>query len=339
MKGSTLGPLTKWGVGPYTDGLFTQSNFGIITRLTLWLRPKCSHFQSFIFQIDTHEKLAEVMDSWRSMTISGFNASLRIFNDVRMISFAQRFPDNESKPLSESARKLLRDKMKIGKWIGLGAVYPVSPLHAEADREYIKTGIGHLVDSLVFYDEATVAPRYEKADTQERQYLDFVFNKSLLRGNVSRAGLNMVYWRKPSGVRVGDLHEDGCGVLWYCPAIPFRGKDARTAVAICEKICLKYGFELNIGFLFISQRALDITGAICYDRNIKGEDRRAMACHNELMMLLNAEGYSPYRLGIQSMNMMKFKAKAMLSFQERLKEAIDPNGVLAPGHYELGKRK
>jgi 4-cresol dehydrogenase (hydroxylating) len=140
-------------------------------------------------------------------------------------------------------------------------------------------------------------------------------------------------------VRVGDLHEDGCGVLWYCPAIPFRGKDARTAVAICEKICLKYGFELNIGFLFISQRALDITGAICYDRNIKGEDRRAMACHNELMMLLNAEGYSPYRLGIQSMNMMKFKAKAMLSFQERLKEAIDPNGVLAPGHYELGKRK
>jgi len=29
----------KWGVGPVLDGLFTQSNLGIVTRMTIWLMP------------------------------------------------------------------------------------------------------------------------------------------------------------------------------------------------------------------------------------------------------------------------------------------------------------
>ena len=28
---------SKWGYGPYLDGLFTQSNLGIITKLGIWL--------------------------------------------------------------------------------------------------------------------------------------------------------------------------------------------------------------------------------------------------------------------------------------------------------------
>jgi hypothetical protein len=32
-----LAPLSSMPAGPYLDGLFTQSNFGIVTRATLWL--------------------------------------------------------------------------------------------------------------------------------------------------------------------------------------------------------------------------------------------------------------------------------------------------------------
>ena len=339
MEGSKLGPLAKWGVGPYVDGLFTQSNFGVITSLTVWLRPKTDHFLSFIFHTDSAPALSKVMEEWRAMGLQGLNASLRIFNDVRMISFAQRFPEDEQRPLSDHARAALRRKMRIGKWIGLGAVYPVSALHAAADKRFIEERIGALVDSMEFFDQQSVDTKMKTATEQERGFLDFMFNKTLLRGNVSRAGMNMVYWRKPQDINVGDLHQDRCGVLWYCPAIPFTGKDVGKAIEICDRICKKYGFELNIGFLFISQRALDITGALCYDRDVRGEDQRAMACHNELMDSLNNEGYSPYRLGIQSMNMMKHKSKSGQKFYAALKNVIDPYNVLAPGHYENVKKK
>jgi 4-cresol dehydrogenase (hydroxylating) len=58
-----------------------------------------------------------------------------------------------------------------------------------------------------------------------------------------------------------------------------------------------------------------------------------MACHNEIMALLNAQGYTPYRLGIQSMNMINSKDKSVLALTSIIKNALDPANVLAPGHY------
>jgi 4-cresol dehydrogenase (hydroxylating) len=339
IKDTALGPLAKWGVGPYIDGLFTQSNLGIITRLTLWLRAKPSFFQSFIFLVDDEKKLALAMEEWRQMGLQGFQSSLRVFNDMRMISFLERFPENEDKPLRESARKSLRKKLKIGKWIGLGGLYAPSQQHANADKELITKRIGHLVDSISFFDQASVDQQYKDADQGTRNYLDFMFNKTLLRGFTSATGINMTYWRKPKAVPVGDLHRDQCGVLWYCPAIPFTGKDTLRAIRLCTKISKSYGFELNLGFLFISQRTLDITGAICYDRAVKGEDKRAKACHDALMKAMTDEGYSPYRLGIQSMELMKrLQKKSGAELIQRLKNAIDPDGIMAPGHYISTKK-
>ncbi|EIA48351.1 hypothetical protein ACHIUN_00125 [Campylobacter coli] len=30
----------KYGYGPYVDGLFSQSNFGIVTKMGFWMRLK-----------------------------------------------------------------------------------------------------------------------------------------------------------------------------------------------------------------------------------------------------------------------------------------------------------
>lgn len=332
FEGSKLGPLAKWGLGPYIDGLFTQSNLGIITKLTLWLRPKSPYFQSFIFNINKESDLALFFERWREMVLEGFNASLRIFNDVRMISFGQRMPDI-TKPLSEKGLAALRTRHNVGKWIGMGATYPVSERHREADKAYILERIGSLVDDISFYDQKSVDSQYKDADEATRGKLDFLFNKSLLRGNVSKAGIGMLYWRKPKEMEMNEIHQDRCGVLWYCPTVPFTGKDVLKAVSVSQRISKKRGFELNIGFLFISQRALDITGAICYDRNVPGEDKRAMQCHDEIMDAMVSLGYSPYRLGIQSMKLMKHKNGGNKKFMKALKDTLDVKHILAPGHY------
>src|SRR5947209_8373737 len=39
FSSATAAPLYRWGVGPALDGLFSQSNLGIVTRMTVWLMP------------------------------------------------------------------------------------------------------------------------------------------------------------------------------------------------------------------------------------------------------------------------------------------------------------
>ena len=52
FQGSQAAEVYRWGLGPALDGLFTQSNLGIVTRMTVWLMPAPEYFQAFFFRCD-----------------------------------------------------------------------------------------------------------------------------------------------------------------------------------------------------------------------------------------------------------------------------------------------
>jgi 4-cresol dehydrogenase (hydroxylating) len=58
-------PVYRWGVGPYLDGLFTQSNLGIVTQMTVWLMPAPEYFQAF-FSIAEDSQLQALVDTLRA---------------------------------------------------------------------------------------------------------------------------------------------------------------------------------------------------------------------------------------------------------------------------------
>ncbi len=49
FPGTQAGALGRWGVGPSLDGLFSQSNLGIVTRMSVWLMPEPECFQAMFF--------------------------------------------------------------------------------------------------------------------------------------------------------------------------------------------------------------------------------------------------------------------------------------------------
>src|SRR5262249_33621177 len=53
FPGAKAGALGRWGLGPSLDGLFSQSNLGIVTRMTVWLMPAPESFQAFFFLCKT----------------------------------------------------------------------------------------------------------------------------------------------------------------------------------------------------------------------------------------------------------------------------------------------
>ena len=71
------------------------------------------------------------------------------------------------------------------------------------------------------------------------------------------------------------------------------------------------------------------------DRTDPDEVERAHACYEALFAAGQAMGCVPYRLGVQSMALLN-EQHAVPELLQRLKQAVDPQNIIAPGRYGLG---
>ncbi|MEM8567438.1 MAG: FAD-binding oxidoreductase [Bacteroidota bacterium] len=330
-----LAKLSKWGLGPSLDGIFTQSSFGIVTSLTMWLKPRPRHFQSILIHASSDEKMSSMVDKFRQMRLEGLNVSIRIFNDYRLVAFSSQYHEVKKGSQGYLTQEEI-DKIKpegTGKWIGIGGLYSYSKLHARAEREFILNSLEKYDLTIDFIDKEEADLRI-KQDPSKKEEMDFFYYKSSLAGYTTDKAIHMCYWRVPKSISdKKDIHKDECGLFWYCPSIPCTGEDAVIAANRIREICYKYSLEPNVGFLFISERALDITGAICFDKSQSEESKRAAKCHDEILESLCELGYPPYRLGIQSMNFFKKTETDSIHLLTKIKTAIDPNNVLSSKRY------
>ena len=64
--GACEGALTwqdqKWGIGPYVDGIFSQSNFGVITKMGFWIRPAHEGYRSLTVFVPNYDDLVKMVD-------------------------------------------------------------------------------------------------------------------------------------------------------------------------------------------------------------------------------------------------------------------------------------
>jgi 4-cresol dehydrogenase (hydroxylating) len=64
--------LYKWGVGPYLDGLFVQSNLGIVVKAGIWLMPAPGAFDLVVFEWTANsDRLPAMIDRLRGLVFDG----------------------------------------------------------------------------------------------------------------------------------------------------------------------------------------------------------------------------------------------------------------------------
>lgn len=341
FPGARATHVARGSVGPYVDGLFTQSNFGIVTRMTVWLSPRPEHFQTFFYRIRSDERLAPLVDTLRELRLRGaIRTPVLLANDYRYLSFRTQYPWGAAggrTPLPDDVREELKRAQRFdAAWGGDGALYSNSAEQARADRAYIERTLGERVDELEFWDAERA--RLEEARPAAGLARDprFAFHESMMIGvplRNSNYSTIMTYWRKKTRPPADmDPNRDGCGVLWYAPAMPARGADAEIVRSIVRRVVGEHGYEPNMGFSFATERTVEMTGALIYDREVEGEDERAAACHRELLRVLGEAGYYSYRLGIQSMDSLP-RSDSYDDFLAALKRAVDPDSLIAPGRY------
>ncbi|HET7607856.1 MAG TPA: FAD-dependent oxidoreductase, partial [Gammaproteobacteria bacterium] len=64
MENSEVWHQYKYGFGPLVDGLFSQSNFGIVTRMGLWLMPSPEGYRDGRVNVAQHDDLVPFMETY-----------------------------------------------------------------------------------------------------------------------------------------------------------------------------------------------------------------------------------------------------------------------------------
>ena len=337
-------PLYGYGFGPVLDGLFSQSGLGVVTRMSIWLMPRPAYFQAFFFTANRHEDLAAIVEALRPLRLDGtLRSAVHIGNDYKVLSGLRQYPWQETgcrTPLTPEDLAPFRKQLNFGAWSGSGALYGSRSQVAGA-RRALRHALRGRVSRLTFLDDRMLrlagrlaGPFQAITGWDLSRTLDLA--KPLIglqKGVPTDQPLKSCYWRKRGPVPAQmDPDRDRCGLLWFAPVLPTRGADAAHASDLAIETVLRHGFEPALSLTLLTERAIGCVISIGYDRDIPGEDDRAMACHDELVDRFADDGYYPYRLGVQSMRLMQ-RPTSYNRLLESVYGMLDPAGIMAPGRY------
>jgi 4-cresol dehydrogenase (hydroxylating) len=336
--------INRWGVGPSLDGLFSQSNLGVVTRMSLWLMPQPDAFEAFFFRCESSEGLPDLIDALRELRLRDIlRSSIHIANDYKVLGGLRQYPWEETKgatPLGGDLMSRFRKDLSFGFWNVSGGLYGTRAQVVEAKR-LLREALASQNGKLKFLNEKKLqlARRFAKpfslvSGWDIRHTITLVEPVlGLMRGIPTDTQLSSTYWRKRMPPPASPHPDrDRCGLLWYAPVAPADGRQVEELTKLATDCLMKFGFEPMISLTMLTPRSVYAVISITYDRDVPNQDEQAMACYCELEQVCSMAGYRPYRLGIQSMGSEK-QPGAYSELLKRLKTAVDPNCVLAPSRY------
>ena len=345
FPGAAATPVYRWGVGPAIDGLFTQSNLGIVTRMTVWLMPRPEYFQAFFFRA-REGALEHVVDALRTLRLEGsLRSAIHFVNAYKVVSSNGRYPwdlaDGTGRLPDEAMRRLMA-QWGCEAWNGSGALYG-SHAQVAASRRRVSSLLRRHVSELRFLDDRLIAvagrlrrPYKWVTGVDLSQAMELVRPVyELMKGIPTSRMLASAYWRKRTIPADCDPDRDRCGLIWANAVAPADPVQVRRMVRIVEAVFARHPFEPAMSMTLRTERTVDNIISITYDRAREGEDARARACHDELTSALMDAGFYPYRLGVHSMALVGSRRDAPgRRLIAQLKKTLDPAGILAPGRYE-----
>ena len=316
--------LDAWGIGPSLDGLFSQSNLGVVVAATIQLMPRPERVALATVALDSAD-LVLAIDRFRKLQLSGtLRAVPSIFNDVQVIQSQRQCPRDVSGPDFKRRRAELRREASTTDWTAAVGLYGTTE-EVDTQTAILKAAFKN---HCVKIQETTKNGPWLNPHQQ--------FLADLASGRVT-AGPRRAYFRKPNPPPDDlDPDRDQCGVLWVTPVVPALGHHVDRVASLCESVINKWGFEASTAIFLKRPRLAHFHVSIMFDMNEGSEhSSNAIRCQEELRGELVDLGYPPHRLGIHEMD-KPFKSEASyLEMLHDIKSAIDPAGILSPGRYGM----
>ncbi|MCL1050512.1 FAD-dependent oxidoreductase [Shewanella abyssi] len=335
----------KWGLGAYLDGLFSQSNFGVVTNMSIRLAHLPEEVQSFYLFCENDADLNHALPLVREILrdFPGVVGSINIMDARRMLSMMVPSEQQLSLSLDTDVEELKR-RYKVGSWTCVGSLYGkkgVVKAVKKAIRAKLNNSLG--VKRAVFISAWAIAVASkllailpERVLTAPKRQLETLRKSTMImRGEPNQVALPLAYWRnnQPPSTKLLNPARDNCGLLWYAPLIPATCAKTREFVDMVRSICLKHGVEPLITMTALQHDCIDSTVPLLFDRNDRLAVASAKDCLDELFDTGCKRGFIPYRLNVDQQKRLLPADDPHWLVVKKIKAALDPNNILAPGRY------
>jgi len=313
MPGNTTWQLFKYGFGPYLDGIFTQSNFGIVTKMGIWLMPEPPGYRPYMISFQREEDLEQVVDILRPLKVGMVIQNAATIRSLLLVAATNatrsQYTDKPG-PLPDSTlRKIMADQ-DIGMWNIYGALYGPPPV-MDTLWTVIRDSFAKVSGAKFYFLEDRKRPNdllAARADT--------------MRGIPRLSEFSFINWT------------GGGGHIGFSPVSPIRGSEAMKQYAMVRDRMHEYGFDY-MSIFAIGWRELHHVVELLFDRRDPAIKRRADELFRLLVREAAAAGYGEYRTHLSYMDDIAatygWNDHALMKLNQTIKDALDPKGILAPG--------
>lgn len=315
LTGSPTWQLYRFGFGPAWDQMFVQSNLGIVTKAGLWLMPEPESLIGMDLEFDRPEDLGPLIDAIAPLRREGvLQQSPTIGNWLRaaaILTTRAEWTDQKG-ALSDTVIAAIRKKFHMGWW-----------------------GV-----SLRLYGRETI-------NREAYAILESEMNKlkplSMKRTSWTRGEpLEMTGWTGTPltfPMQNANWHGGLGGHIGFSPVLPQSGSAAMEQFRRTYQRYQEFGMDYQASFAF-GERHLINVNAILLDKDDPDMMRRVDPFIRTLVADAKAHGYGEYRTHLDYMDLVAstydFNGGALGKLNAKVKAALDPFGIIAPGKSGIG---
>lgn len=303
--------LFPFSYGPGWEQAFTQSNLGIVTKAGVWLQPAPPTSLQLTWDIPKEEDIGWVVDTIAPMKISGLiEQNVFIPSWLGKIVVLGQRKDFWDKPgaIPETRVQEILKEHKLGYWTLQIRLY------GEESVNKAKAGI-------------IKAAMKQHLDTPPEEHWwregDPVNQMDTTMGVPSAIPLQMGDWIGGEGSHLG-----------FSPVVPANSEHVLGQLKRSRKIIADHDVDFYASFT-IGGRFANNINMLMYDRTNDAEVKNMRSLFDTLISESAKAGYGEYRthLGWMDpvMETFDFNNHALRSMNQRIKDAVDPNGIIAPG--------
>lgn len=348
LAGEDLARLHKWGIGPYTAGLFSQSGVGIVTRMSIVLarQPEC--MRVMLFGLAADALLEPAVDAVQRIladfpsTVGGIN----LMNRHRVLSMTVPYPFDRVPVGATMPAALVQElgrQFQVLPWTGFGTLYGREAVVRAAQRE-IRRALKGVASRLLF-----VSPPWSRrlerlagfvpgplGERARKMSATLSQAMSIAGGQPSRATFGLAFWllrHRPAHAASTDPARDGAGLAWYAPLVPMRALQVRQAVDMIQRCTVEHGIEPLVTLTSLNERLFDCTVPILFDPAEPAATQRARRCLAQMVDAGQEIGVFPYRVDIDTMATLRARAPATCALVQALGQGLHHRGLISPGRY------
>ena len=316
----------RYGFGPYVDGLFGQGNFGIVTKMGFWLMPQPEAYRAGLVLVPRRRDLIALVDQ------------VNYLEHASLIGQPNYGCPLQRLVATEPELRALLEK-------------PGGPTDDELDRfaaarssavwqcELQFYGPQRTIDANWEHARERIAAAISGARFEERESYRFPLSpedKERVPHKVALGIPNMAIFSIGARSELNPSPRDGH--LWFAPVIPKSGE----AILECQRVLGEVYRELGMGGTAFLQtpatwhfRTFIMLVGFSISRTDPEVNRRTLANFRRVVEVAAEHGWGEYRsppvMADKIMSTYSFNDHALRRFCETLKDAADPNGIMAAG--------